>query len=129
MLAQVSSLLSDWQTDAAQTLLNQASPDGDYNGDGIVNMSDFTVWRSAFGKSTIIYGSGADGNYNGAIDLGDYLVWRKSFAAGGGTTLAASIPEPTSVSLVIVALVAICFSATNRRKRAYQLCRVSQQGW
>jgi len=75
--------LAAMQIDAARTLLHQASPAGDYNGDGLVNTSDYNTWRNAFGKSTIIYGSGADGDYNGSVDLGDYLVWRKGFVASG----------------------------------------------
>jgi hypothetical protein len=117
LLSQVSADLAAMQINAAQTLLNQASPAGDYNGDGLVNLSDYNTWRAAFGKSTIIYGSGADGDYNGTIDLGDYLVWRKSFSAAGAGAGFAAIPEPTSRSLVGFATALICCCAVIRRDR------------
>jgi len=117
LLSQVSDDLAAMQIDAARTLLQQASPAGDYNGDGLVNTSDYNTWRNAFGKSTIIYGSGADGDYNGLVDLGDYLVWRKSFVASGAGTSFAAIPEPGSRSLVGFAAVLLCCCAVNRRSR------------
>jgi hypothetical protein len=117
LLSQVSADLAAMQIGAAQTLLNQASPAGDYNGDGLVNMSDYTKWRAAFGTSTIIYGSGADGDYNGSIDLGDYLVWRKSFSAAGAGASFAAIPEPSSRSLGGFAAALVCFCFVIRRDR------------
>lgn len=117
MLSQVSTLLSAMQIDSARTLFDEASPAGDYNADGLVNMSDYNTWRNSYGKSTIIYGSGADGDYNGSIGIGDYLVWRKSFSAGAGASFA-SIPEPTSLSLIGFATASLCCCALNRRNRA-----------
>jgi hypothetical protein len=119
MLNTVSADLTSLQIDAARTLLNQAAPPGDFNGDGTVNMSDFNVWRNSFGKSTIIYGTGADGNYDGSIGLGDYLVWRKSFAAGAGTSLAAAIPEPSSWMLLEVLALLLCVYAAVYRTRRF----------
>jgi hypothetical protein len=116
LLSQVSNDLAAMQIDAARTLLHQASPAGDYNGDGLVNISDYNTWRNAFGNSTIIYGSAADGNYNGSIDMGDYLVWRKGFAAGAGVSFAA-IPETSSRTLLGFAAVLLCCCAVNRRSR------------
>jgi glycosyl hydrolase family 99 len=117
LLGQVSDLLSAMQIDSARTLFEQASPDGDYNADGLVNMSDYNFWRSAYGKSTIIYGSGADGDFNGSIDIGDYLVWRKSFAASGAGTSLAAIPEPPSRPLLVFAAVLLCCCAVQRGDR------------
>jgi hypothetical protein len=118
MLSQVSTLLSAMQIDSARALFDEASPAGDYNADGLVNMSDYNTWRNAYGKSTIIYGSGADGDYNGSIDVGDYLVWRKSFSTGAGASFAA-IPEPTSLSLVGFATALLCCCVANRGKRPH----------
>jgi hypothetical protein len=119
MLSQVSNDLAAMQIGAAQSLFAQASPTGDYNGDGLVNMSDYDVWRAAFGTSTIIYGSGADGDYNGSVDIGDYLVWRKNFGAGGSGASLAAVPEPTSRSLVGFAavLMGVCMASRRDRNR------------
>ena len=53
---------------------------GDYNLDGIVDASDFTVWRDQLGASTPLF-AGADGNGNGIVDQADYNVWRDHFGS------------------------------------------------
>lgn len=73
---------------------------GDYNGDGTVDIADYTVWRDSLGVSTAI-NAGADGNGDGMVDAADYLVWTNNF----GATLPASsaaIPEPSSIALSLL---------------------------
>jgi hypothetical protein len=67
---------------------------GDYNGNGIVNQDDYSVWRSTIG-AFMFAGSGADGNGNGVVDPADYTVWRDNLGAslgGSGATTVSSIP-------------------------------------
>jgi hypothetical protein len=108
MLDQVSSLLAQLEVDQAVDLLNSAAPAGDYNADGAVDDRDYMVWRDAFGKSTILYGSGADGNYDGQINAADFTVWRNSYGAGGDGALAVAVPEPSSFLLTMLAAAAVC---------------------
>jgi hypothetical protein len=101
LLNQVSTDLATMQIDAARTLLNQVSPAGDYNGDGIVNSSDYNAWRNSLGSSTIIYGSGVDGNYDGAINAADYVTWRSSLSAATATGASTTtVPEPNFSALL-----------------------------
>src|SRR5262249_9628536 len=95
-LDQVTADLNALDVTSARALLDTVSPPGDYNGDGLVNAADYTVWKNAFNTSTIIYGSGADGNFDGKIDASDYTIWRDNFqdAAGAGG-LSTAVPEPT----------------------------------
>ena len=55
---------------------------GDYNGDGTVDASDYTLWRKSIGSTTNL---AADGNGNGVIDNGDFDVWRANFGQTAGT--------------------------------------------
>jgi hypothetical protein len=120
MLDQVSTDLNMLNVSAAQSLLSQASPAGDYNGDGVVDTNDYNMWRSSFGKSTIIQGSGADGNYNGVIDAGDYVVWRSSLqGSASGSFTDAAVPEPTAVALLLFAFSALATVDRHRARRAY----------
>ncbi len=72
---------------------------GDYNGSGVVDQNDYTVWKSNFG-ATVLAGSGADGNVNGVVDAADFTVWRDhlgatlSPGAGAGAAALAIATEP-----------------------------------
>jgi hypothetical protein len=81
---------------------------GDYNGDGVVDAADYTVWRDSLGQT----GSGlaADGNANGAIDSGDYTTWKMHFGehAVSGAVGAASVLEPATLSLLFIGVVTLC---------------------
>lgn len=87
---------------AAQTTLNvdfgyriTIALEGDFNRDGIVDNSDYIVWRRASG-STVPNFQGADGSGNGIVDQADYDIWRANF----GRTLP---PPPGSGSGSLVA--------------------------
>jgi hypothetical protein len=90
---------------------------GDYDRDGVVDATDFGVWRSAFGN-IVAPGSGADGNGDGVVNGADYVVWRKNQSTGGGGSSidsSASVPEPTALTLVAAAALAII--STRRESR------------
>ncbi|MEQ8847495.1 hypothetical protein [Botrimarina sp.] len=73
---------------------------GDYNGNGVVDAADYTVYRDTLGDS-VAAGEGADGNNNGVIDPGDYDVWANNFGEAGSSAVAT--PEPTAALLVSLA--------------------------
>ncbi|WP_442484108.1 dockerin type I domain-containing protein [Aeoliella sp. SH292] len=81
---------------------------GDYNGDGFVNLADYTVWRDNLG-ATVDAGTGADGNGNGTIDADDYQLWKTNFGNSSGEVagVTAQVPEPST--LATIALAAVCF--------------------
>lgn len=104
--------LNSSQINTALTATNFARPlpielTGDYDGDGVVNAADYSVWRDSLGQS----GSNlaADGNGNGIIDSGDYAIWKSNFgdtsgAGGFVPEQLATVPEPGSLALTMVAL-------------------------
>lgn len=75
---------------------------GDFNGDGFVDVTDYTEWQNTFGQ-TVSPGSGADGNGDGVVNAADYTVWRDNLP-----NPPAALPEPTSAVLVSVAALALC---------------------
>jgi hypothetical protein len=76
---------------------------GDYNGDGTLSAIDYTVWRDALGSSIDLI---ADGDRSGTVDQADYELWRTNFGvAAENAHNNARVPEPTSMLLVIVAIV------------------------
>jgi hypothetical protein len=78
--------------------------DGDYNGDGTVDLADYVVWRRN------------DGSQQG------YDTWRANFGqtSGGGNGAAdygrAAVPEPSSVMLVSLGLALLTGSSRKRHR-------------
>jgi hypothetical protein len=77
---------------------------GDINGDGIVDIRDYGMWRQGFGQTNC--GNVADLNADCIVDIRDYGVWRTNFghiagAAGPGAAPAVAprsgtaTPTPT----------------------------------
>ncbi|WP_425398839.1 dockerin type I domain-containing protein [Aeoliella sp.] len=113
-------------------VVESTSPTGDYNGDGTVNIADYTVWRNTLG-ATVPQGTGADGDGDGTIGPGDYTEWKENFGSTGdkgpgtlvtgfvkyvssGSVAATNVPEPSSVVIVSMAVAGI-FGATQLRGR------------
>ena len=74
---------------------------GDFNGDGVVNMADYTVWRHTVGSTTDLR---ADANGDGVVNDADYGVWRSLFGtsyAGAALAAGAAVPEPASCALCL----------------------------
>jgi hypothetical protein len=84
------------------------SNSGDYNGDGVVNAADYTVWRDTLGSTEDLRANGDDtGASMGVIDQADYSFWKSHFGGAGAGAISAAVPEPTAAGLLGVALLAI----------------------
>ncbi len=82
---------------------------GDYNGDGLVDAADYTVWRDTLGATGV--GLAADGDGDGTVNAADYTLWRSNFgnnynAASLGGVGSGAVPEPTSLALVVLGALA-----------------------
>ncbi len=79
---------------------------GDYNGDGVVNTADYTVWRDNLGAPTEAALNGNGDGLNG-VDVGDYTRWKANFGNTSAASLqlasSAAVPEPTAGILVLFA--------------------------
>jgi hypothetical protein len=85
--------------------------EGDYNDDGTVGAEDYVLWRKTY------HGSGeeqlADSNNDDFVDEADYTAWRQSFgnvgisySSGSGASVGSAIPEPRTLTMVALALLA-----------------------
>lgn len=90
---------------------------GDYNGDGVVNLADYSVWRDSLGSESDLV---ADGSGNRLIDAADYEVWKDNFGARIATIAASqgpnSVPEPAAclATLVVVSTFIVAMIAARR---------------
>src|SRR2546430_811334 len=68
---------------------------GDINGDGIVDIRDYGVWRQQFGATDC--GNPADLNADCIVDIRDYGIWRQNFGQTGPTvTPTSNAPPPAT---------------------------------
>jgi hypothetical protein len=81
---------------------------GDYNGNGVVDMADYVLWRNGGPLQNEV-------NTPGTVDATDYTAWRSRFGntSGSGLGQAAAVPEPTAVVLTLVGM--LCVSLRRRR--------------
>jgi len=78
---------------------------GDFNSDGVIDAADFTVWQDNLGLSA----SALNGNGSGEVTVvqADYLLWKTNFEAlASGSEGTAAVPEPTTLLLALLAMVA-----------------------
>jgi hypothetical protein len=78
---------------------------GDYNGDGVVDAADFTVFRDHLGgDSTTVFPPGTrNPTYSGPIGTSDYDYWKAHFGANSGLFAAVTaVPEPSICMLMLV---------------------------
>jgi fibronectin-binding autotransporter adhesin len=86
---------------------------GDFNGDGIVDAVDYTVWRNNLGDATENDINNA-GDGQGGVDAADYGVWKQHYGnsqgSGSGGVAPLPVPEPSLIALATVAVLgaALC---------------------
>jgi T5SS/PEP-CTERM-associated repeat protein len=83
---------------------------GDYNGNGVVDAADYTVWRDHLGTGFALNGNGDEsGASAGVVDQADYAHWKANFGrtAGSGALSNVAVPEPSSSALLLIAFVAL----------------------
>jgi len=86
---------------------------GDYNGNGVVDAADYTVWRNSLGNTGApgIPGDGDDGTLtgtpDGVVNQSDYAYWKSRFGAtsgaGAGSLGVPAVPEPASWFSALIA--------------------------
>lgn len=85
--------LIDWNVlyDTNEVLLEAiaitALQEGDYNGDGVINVADYVRWRDSMSN-----------------DMAGYDAWRANFGATNGSGAGnAAVPEPSAWGLILAA--------------------------
>ncbi|QDS98694.1 matrixin family metalloprotease [Adhaeretor mobilis] len=87
---------------------------GDFTGNGTVNGADLTQWQGDFGLNAY-----SDANSDGSSNGLDFLIWQQNFGAGeGATPNFTAVPEPTTLSICVLAVVAIVCMALPRKRQS-----------
>jgi PEP-CTERM motif len=88
----------------------------DFNNNGVVDTADYVVWRAAQGTRTLL----RNDPIGGQIGTLQYNLWRANFGnstAGGAGTSLASVPEPGSMLLLLIAGLALAWHRSAGRQR------------
>jgi hypothetical protein len=100
------------------TIFNLNQPIGidsaDFNGDGTVNLADYTVWRDSLGAMGIAPHALGDADGDGQVTAADYGVWKSQFGGpppAGLSPQVSSVPEPTGVVTAILVAMAPCWAS------------------
>ena len=97
-----------------------ATESGDFNGDGVVDAADYTLWRDNSGSTGFAPFTLGDGNGDGSVTIEDYNIWRSQFGQTVGSSLqssdAATVPEPSAIATAI-ALGTCCILLLARRRQ------------
>jgi hypothetical protein len=81
---------------------------GDYNGNGIVDAADYTVWRDHLDQTFTL--PNRDSANTGPISAADYTSWKTNFGnhAGSGSIGNAAVPEPSAAALALLVCGMMC---------------------
>lgn len=81
---------------------------GDFNDDGTVDAADYTVWADNRGSTFDLGGNGDEtGGSAGVVDVADYFLWKASFGDTAAGSATATVPEPTSLLVTFVGMLAL----------------------
>ncbi|MCH2184119.1 MAG: PEP-CTERM sorting domain-containing protein, partial [Mariniblastus sp.] len=97
----------DWNWDVSTGVLSVGSVvgglAGDYDGNGVVDAADYTIFQDNLGGDSAVL----SGNGSGAATVvqADYLRWVANFgsSAAGSDSSGAAVPEPSSLALILLA--------------------------
>jgi hypothetical protein len=80
-------------------ILETTSIPGDFDGDDDVDADDLADWQASYGIN-----GAADADGDGDSDGRDFLIWQRNYT-GPGTIVAFTVPEPTSLLVVIFGII------------------------
>ncbi|MCA9240809.1 MAG: hypothetical protein KDA37_11440, partial [Planctomycetales bacterium] len=89
----------------------------DFNGNGVVDAADYTIWRDNLGLSSTATLADGDANGDGDVTQADYLLWRDNYGVTASAIigLAAATPEPTGLALILLSGSVLAALSRSRR--------------
>jgi hypothetical protein len=89
-------------------------PQGDFDQNGVVDSGDLAQWQSDFAG-----GWQSDADWDGDVDGTDFLTWQRRLGSGAAAaSLAANVPEPAGMFLLVGAFAAACAGQRSLRLRS-----------
>jgi hypothetical protein len=99
---------------------------GDFNADGKVNASDYTVWRNNLGTGVNLSGNGNEiGASAGVVDWADYVLWKSQYGQTVSGAGGLAVPEPSLRAFLLVALVGRALTRSGPSQPSCRRCSSS----
>lgn len=102
-------------TASPTTPIPLAADSADFDDDGDVDGIDYLAWQRGMGVATLAGATHGDANQDGQVTGADLAIWQNQYATATSANSQA-VPEPTSVAIVVAAIV---FGITPRKKRTH----------
>src|SRR5690606_33999814 len=80
---------------------------GDYNGDGVVDLADYVVWRNHLNSATVLPGDATPGS----VTAVDYQWWWNNYGSRveGDSGAQHVVPEPSLKYWIVLAVLGLSF--------------------
>lgn len=99
-------LANGMQISGLQLFDNATASNADFDGNGIVDGNDFLKWQRGFGMSGQTNNQNGDANGDGSVTADDLAIWKTKFGGPGATAATGAVPEPASVAMLGLGLLA-----------------------
>ena len=83
-------------------VVNKPIFSADFDDDGDVDATDLAIWQGAFDLNQL---GDADGDNDS--DGADFMLWQQQFGSHPAVGALATVPEPTSLALLLIAALAV----------------------
>jgi hypothetical protein len=101
---------SQLYTTGVISVVAAAGVPGDYNGNGIVDAADYTVWRDHLGQTFALPNRSVANT--GPIAAADFTFWKSQFGQHAGSAAAdngnVAVPEPATLWLFLAGILTMC---------------------
>lgn len=78
---------------------------GDFNGDGTIDVGDYSIWRDRLGTTVLPFANG-DADGDGVVTRIDWTIWQQNFGrtAATHTSSEQSVPEQRTYALMLASV-------------------------
>jgi len=92
-----------------------AVEDADFDGDSDIDGADYLIWQNGLGLGGQIDNSMGDANGDSFVNNADRLIWETQFGTVAPAVAAATVPEPTTATLSLLAMTGVLALARRRK--------------